>query len=510
MSGFLTPRGRVLIVLLATLSVNTVKAQDRAVLSDCSDVASAETCYQDGLKLAGKALQSSPVDPATLRRALERFSGACRRGLGEACYVAGRLLAADTSQTPRGSIAAGEDVEGFFHAGCDAPERPSAAACNALSITSKYSEYAGYSGHSGHSAAMADDDSALHHLQLGCERANPTACALAAAFFVDWTGPATRTTTVRARLERAACTGGSTTGCIQVADRTRTLLSHAQPRARATPGYHRDRSEAFAAYRDACTDGLSTACTRLGAAFMQPERGYPARLDSAARYFQLACPGYRAGQGDTSSWVADGAGCTGMGRLLLQRSRPPPDTAAAVTWFRDGCALLDSDSCAEVAYHGLQSGTVTVEVALLRALTACFEESGHGCWVAAWLYEQTGSEGRGNAQEYLRQACDLAYAPGCTALAGMLGDDRVADAFKHLRRACVLGDGAGCAAYGSLLASRDAPGEAYYRVIACENGHAPACWELMQLASEAGREVEAGELRSRTCRLDPAYCKRPS
>jgi TPR repeat protein len=211
-----------------------------------------------------------------------------------------------------------------------------------------------------------------------------------------------------------------------------------------------------------------------------------------------------------SSWVPDGAGCAGMGRLLLRKGGVQRDTEAALAWLEDGCALLDSDSCADVAYHGLPSGTVTVDVALLRALTACFERSGYGCWVAGWLYQQTGSEGRGNAQQYQRQACDLAYAPGCTALAGMLGGDRVADAFKHLRRACVLGDGEGCAAYGSLLASQDVPGEAYYRAVGCEMGHAPTCWELMHAAADAGLEVEAGELRSRACRLDPAYCKRIS
>jgi TPR repeat protein len=501
MSGFLTRPGWAFVLLAAALSAGTAQAQGSADPPGCPDVESAEACYLDGLALAEKALLSAVVSPATLRPALERFRGACLRGLGDACYVAGRLLAADTSRSRHQgavrSISRGENVLDLFHAGCDAPERPSAAACNALSITSK------------HARGISDEDSVLHHLRHGCDRENPTACALAATFVDDWTGSTTRTTTVRAGLEHAACGGGSPAGCMQVADRTRTLLSLAPASARATPAYRRQRSAVYAAYRDACARGMSPACTRLGTVFTGREMGFPAQLDSASRYFDIACNGPGGLMGNDSSWVPDGAGCAGMGRLLLRTGGVQRDTEAALAWLEDGCTLLDSDACADVAYHGLPSGTVTLAVARLRALTACFEGSGYGCWVAGWLYQQTGSEGRGNAQQYLRQACDLAYAPGCTALAGMLGGDRVADAFKHLRRACVLGDGEGCAAYGSLLATQDAPGEAYYHVVACENGYAQACWLAMEHARASADPVREGEYRSRACRLDRTYCKRP-
>jgi TPR repeat protein len=205
--------------------------------------------------------------------------------------------------------------------------------------------------------------------------------------------------------------------------------------------------------------------------------------------------------------VGDGRGCARRGRLLLGGARTARDTADALPWFATGCALLDSDACADQAFYAYRAG-VDDELTTMRAVTACREESGYGCWVAGVLYSDPARYEPGRVEEYFTRACRLGHGPGCTAVAGTLNENRLAEVYKSLRRACALRDGEGCQLYAELLGDWESTdGPLHYLALACEYGSADGCWMMMSLERGRGHEVEEGRYRSRACRLDPAYCR---
>jgi len=464
---------------LAAGSATSAATQRVAEPAGCP-LGAEETCYRQALDLMETVLASRDARRPGLGEALGRFRELCERGLGDACFFAGRIVGAMSNQSTRALVPAGEQAVALFRTGCHA-RRPSAAACNALGFAYVYLP------------DVAPPDSALGHLEEGCGLGSPTACARVAARLDDW--PAGRATTRPAALERAACQGGSPAACIRVGQRARTIQAAGGRGRGAVPAAEVARADSVV--RAGC-DRLPTACTAAGAAF--------ARSDSAARYFELACTGPEA-QARDSSWVGDGRGCARRGYLQLRRARTARDTADALPWFNLGCALLDSDACADLAWYAYRAG-VEDALSAVRAVTACLEDSGYGCWVAGELYADPARAEPGRVEGYRTRACRLGYGPGCTALAGMLDEARAGDAFKHLRRACALRDGAGCRMYGEELVGIGILERADVFVArACELGDARACWQAVSRAQASQDPVREGEYRSRACRLDRAYCK---
>jgi TPR repeat protein len=443
-----------------------------------------DACYHQALDLAERALGADQRERALLQQALALFEGACGRGIGDACYFAGRLEVA----------LRGRRAVDLFQAGCHA-SRPSAAACNALGFAAVYSRDA------------APPDSALHHLLEGCGHGSATACGRAAAKLDDWPAPAARAATLPAALERTACQGGSPVGCMRLAERMRAVRS-ATPRSRGSGDTPGEVARADSVVRAACHAGLPPACTAVGDAYAAGGLGLRRQLDSAAHYYEHACsvPTIQRGR---RSGVGDGLGCARRGHLLLRGAGTSRDSAEALDAFTDGCLLLDSDACADLALLSHRRGMAD-ESTVMRAVTACLEGSGYGCWVAAELYGDGIRPDPRREVAYLERACRQGYGAGCADLGNIAqGEGRLQDAFKQLRRACDLRSPEGCLLYGSLVTEQVGPEhEEAWLARACEYGLASACWDLSQLSAARGREVEAGVYRSRACGLNASNCKR--
>lgn len=495
---------RCLALVAVVLTATGARAQAMATSGACPPGASADECYRQGLELARRALSPRVVDESGVREALRVLLGACERQVGDACYVAGRITAADTAAVNNRAAltsAAGRAAR-LFARGCYASERPSPPACNALGFASSYAPDA------------AKPDSALHHLDRGCESGNPTACVRAALLMDDW--PAGTAPTRPAQLAARACDGGSPGGCVQVARRTSTRLARVPFSRRATPAFDAERQSVRARLREACGRGLATACTELGATFLPDHPVFGAGPDSAAFYLEMACSGEGGLWAGQSPRLGDGAACALIGHTVLAQAVVPDSTLArrALAWFQRGCELVDSESCADLAWFGTQHDLVPLPLAQLRAVTACIENSGAGCRVAGWLYMRHEAQDLPRADQYLRRACLLDDAEAC-ADAGLLAweDDNMPDALKYYRRACALGSGDACYSYGRMVAPPDSSGvpadpSPAYLSMACEYGLADGCWMLAIRAHQAQDPVQEGEYRARACRGDAAYCKR--
>lgn len=491
------PRLRAPALALAVLALlagggGSARAQQPWPPGTCAAGATPEACYRQGLEQAEKALR--PVDEEGLRGALRLFVAVCDRGLGDACYVAGRMTAAEMAGVTRALATPATRAARLFAKGCQA-DRPSGAACNALGLAPSY--------------APEDfkEDSALHYLRRGCEMQNPTACVRAALRMNDWPGAAARTPTLPAALAHTACAGGSPEGCVAVANRAAQRLSPAGA-GRLSAAQRREREAVRDGYRQACRAGLPTACTRLGATFGPEDPAFSANPDSARFYLEMACSGQGGLWKDDPPRLGDGAGCTEAGHQRVHAAATRADTAAAVPHFDAGCALLDSHGCADLAYYGFLTESVPGHLALLRAVAACYEKVGYGCWVAGFLYQQPGLDDVEQVEPYHHRACRLDYGPGCAELGRLLAEDGRPEALKYLRRACALRDGAGCRMYGEQLVENDLAERADVFVLrGCALGDAEACWEAMEQARESQDAVREGEYRSRACRLDPYFCK---
>ncbi|HEX2207469.1 MAG TPA: hypothetical protein VHG93_07285 [Longimicrobium sp.] len=533
-------RGPLVLSMLAAIAFCTADAgaQAMATSGDCPAGLSADACYREGLTLAQKALGPRVVDEAGVREALRVLLGACEREVGDACYVAGRITAADTAavMTRSGLASAAGRAAVLFAHGCYATERASAAACNALGFASAYAPEA------------AKPDSALDHLERGCESGSPTACVRAALLMDDWPADAGANSTRPAQLVDRACAGGSPGGCVQLARRTSARLASAPASRRVTPAFRAERETVHAQLRDACRRGLPTACTELGATFLAGDPVFRANADSAAFYLEMACSGEGGLWRGQPPRLGDGAACARLGRTLLAVVRVVMDRDSNVArrervergmrLLQRGCDLVDSESCADLAYHGLRNGVLPPSLAQLRAVTACNENSGYGCWVAGWLHRQPGVRDEERAASYLRRACELGYGRGCTEWRGTVEvkedpvircrvtasgctremtmrtsvvyvPERGPEAFKYFRRACALGDPVGCARFAATLREAgDAPRADVFFRRACEYGDAESCWTVMLNARSSSNEVDEGEFRARACRLSADFCKR--
>jgi TPR repeat protein len=501
---------RLLLPAAIALCAPDTRAQAMGLSGTCPRATSADACYQKGLELANEAL-SPPVDEPGVRKALEVLLGACERDVGDACYVAGRIAAADTAglggtapgdtAAQRVARAARDSVYGraavLFAHGCYATDRASAAACNALGFTSSYAPEA------------TRPDSALDHLERGCKLGNPTACVRASLLMDDWPAGMGPASTRPAELAERACTAGSPGGCMELARRTSARLAQA-PR-RATRAFRAEGQTVRAHLRDACAHGLPPACTQLGATFLPGDPVFSAHADSAAFYLEMACSGAGGLWGNKPPRLGDGVACGYRGEMLLAGEPDPAAVAGALDWFRRGCELVESESCAELAHIGTHYQQIALPLAQLRAVTACNEDSGYGCWVAGWLYGHEGVGDTVRVRQYFQRACALDYGFGCADLGLLLAEQgATADAFKYLRHACALRDGAGCRMYGDQLSWMGTPERTpIFMVRGCALGDAEACWRAMEQARESQDPVREGEYRSRACRLNRTYCKRP-
>lgn len=480
------------VVLAVAFCAGGARAQD-AIEPGCRAGTSPEACYREGLALADSALLPD-ARPQAVVEAVRVLLGACQRQVGDACYLAGRIIAADTGGSPHRSDTPLDGAARLFASGCYA-EAPSAAACTAL-------------GASGTTRAGARD-SALSHFERGCEMGNPTACVRAALLMDDWP-PRLGARTYPGDLAERACEGGSPRGCVQAARRTAAALAREPAARRATPEFRRERDGVRARLRGACLQRLAPACTELGATWLPGDPVFRANRDSARFYLETACGGQGGAWAGDAPRPGDGAACARLGWLVLRDAGSDPDPAAAaraVEWFRRGCDLLDSGACAELAHHGTVHELIPMPLAQLRAVTACNEGSGAGCRVAGSLYTHPDVADISQYLQYLRRACRLDDGRGCAELGR--AEIRPYLQLKHFRRACVLRDGSGCAAYGKLLAGINGPGtELPFLELACAYGHGPSCWTLVEAARARQDPVAEGELRSRACRADPAHCKR--
>lgn len=481
----------------------------RAQAAGCPDGASPEACYRRGLALADSALRPD-ADGRAVPAAIGVLLGACARQVGDACYLAGRLMAADTggapppdatpdrSAVPEPDGTPAEHAARAFREGCYQAAQPSAAACAALGV------------HALSLAHAAAADSARVHFERGCRMGNPTACARAALLMDDWP-PAAGARTYPAELAERACAGGSPRGCVQAARRTAAALARVPAARRAAPAYRDARQLVRAQLRQACLRRLAAACTEMGATFLAGDPVFRPDPDSAAFYLETACNGQGGAWGDDAPRAGDGAACARLGRALLAGE---PDSAAVtrgVAYFQRGCDLLDSDACADLAYHGLRHRRVAFPLAQLRAVTACNEGSGYGCWVAAEVYARSPLDQARQAGRYRERACALGHGPACTELGqAIFNNGRAGNALKLLRRACTLRHGDGCAMYGELVGMvANVSGQTIrFYGLACDYGQAEACWRMMEhVRGQQGREVEEGQYRSRACRLSAAFCK---
>jgi TPR repeat protein len=362
-------------------------------------------------------------------------------------------------------------------------------------------------------------DSALHYLGRACALGSPTGCFRAADVSDDWMTPGEAEGLLPSRRIESACDDRSPGACLNAAMAAEDRLLRAPPARQVGVQARGARAAVARAYRDACDARILQGCTRLGMLFSDGRLGHPASADSALHYLALGCGG-----GRDSLAIGDGAACTHLGRLYAGTAGAgagefPADTIRMIESFWAGCSLLESEACAELAYHGFRAGKVPGPAALLRAATACEEGSGYGCRTTAWLYEQEFSADPRQVIRYRRRACTLGYPAACTEAARRADGleeqyQRIGfGAMKFARRACALRDGDGCMLLAQMLApqtnTRALPvPDSFFVSRACDAGSAEACRQMAQLARRAGREEDEGLYHTRACLLAPTRCKK--
>jgi TPR repeat protein len=439
----------------------------------------------------------------------------CRRGDGDACYVAG--VAAGQGAGPE----AEREASDLFHRGCFLAERPSGAACNRVG-----EEYAFGFGR------PVNRDSALASFLRGCDLRNATACfrvdARAGARIADAQEiPRPLRVAIGDSLTLLACELGSPGGCVNAAFQVERELRETPPHERGTPAYQRSLRWVRDMYRESCGDGQWTACVNIGVNFRDGLSGFPANADSARHYFSLVC--YGTSDRTDSTAIGHGMGCEYLGDILIGQARSAADTAAALAFYERGCSLLWGAACARYAVVGFFSRQVPSYRALIRAVVSCHEGSGEACLAAGQLYGEPFFSDVARSEQYYAQSCSLQHAWGCISLASTLAERATElsrgpsretetavrrrrylnDAVKYYRRACDLELGAGCRRLAELVGSEldiaADPQQLYVR--ACDTGDAAGCWEAMRLARRGNVPVDEGLYRTRACDLDAVYCK---
>jgi TPR repeat protein len=486
----------------------------------CRQSESAEDCFRRGLALARESVGDETASGHSERvHALERraqgiLRSACSAGSGNACYFAGRMVAApqewplDVTITGPGSAesvmnATLTEAVKLFRKGCYSA-KPSAGACNALGDS--------YSYGLGETVQL---DSAIKFYEKGCTLGGAEgACTRWAALLEGHyeMGPARKL--LAYDLVQRGCRAGSPTGCTNVAYTKDTALYARTNSEIQTPENQRQGELIARLYREQCKNGIEIACNNVGALFANGRYGIPRGLSAAQRsdstlyYYRLACNGIplRISGRDTTRSLGVGYASKNLGDRELYKS--PPDTAAAVAENRKGCLLLDQPACAELALQEYMIHHDSADVSLLRAVTVCNEGRGVGCNYAGWLLRQPAFDNPSESLVYFRKACDLDYAWSCQRLGDL--ESTLGARAKYHRRACDLNEGYGCRGLAVILEnSFSQPDRALiFYVKGCDDGFAMSCWDAKRLHRERHDEVQEGMDRAKACRIDRSYCKK--
>lgn len=518
-----------LVCLLAAAAPLSLRAQRSAPLARCGPRERPEQC----LRRAVDAATSHTASRAAARSAargggpaelppglLPLLKDVCARGVGDGCYLAGRLLLTSESDAEAELVSLLQDyatdprllatqlhAADLFRAGCEpATGRASAAACWSAGDAFAFGMGPPTDPEWSTAAPRFDADSAFAYYRRGCALGNATACSREAALIAERTELGPLRAEAAERRSAEACRRDSPSGCIQAAAYTLERVRRVPP-TRRTPAHRRESRAALAELRRTCRDGLLPACTRLGAAYADGTLGVDA--DSSRHYYRLGCPG----PGSAGGWLGHGAACRELAALALAGGRR--DTAEALRLYETGCRLFDPAACVEQGRLAPRTGDAEKDafdrIALFAIACVTARPSGAACRATGEAFRRDlGDTVR--AADFFRRACRLADAGGCLAL-GVVEDSlrrRPGAALKPYRLACELGDGGGCAGLSRLLRDVYRDGGRADRLLerGCGVGHAPACWELALRRDELADEEEVARLRAAACRFDRGYCKR--
>ncbi|MET0398177.1 MAG: hypothetical protein ABW277_15355 [Longimicrobiaceae bacterium] len=469
--------------------------------SHCPAAEAAESCLLRALGDAHERLSTATDGLVWADSALLLLQDVCDRGQADGCYFAGRLLLTRVSWFAKDEPKVGpalEEAAPLFRRGCVSTRPPSAAACNSLGDALEFGM-----------GVPVDADSAIVYYHLGCRLGDPTACSREAARLGKNPELGPDRSAIAERQSLLACRMGSSGGCGSVASFQAERLARIATSQGRTPSFLRQRDEMLDTHRRLCRSGagLLTSCAELGAVFSDPRLGVVSG-DSARRYYEFGCRG-RALYG---SWLGVGTACRGLAGLALAQS--PPNTKDALKFYRIGCELSDSDSCANLGRmphpeDGSVAGTFASLYLFVKACMAATPSSA-GCEAAGGVFERELADSA-RARTFYRTACELGSGQGCGRLA-VLADsvhDDAQTALKYYRRGCGLRHGSSCTDLAALLA-RDhgdqARADRLY-ALGCELGDAGGCWNAMLARRRAGDEVQEGLIRARACRLDRSFCK---
>lgn len=264
-----------------------------------------------------------------------------------------------------------------------------------------------------------------------CEGGGAVACNRLGLWLQDGTnGAAKDPVTAAARYERA-CDLGAGIGCYNLASQK----SGGQGIAADPAGAAALMARTHAAYRASCDAGALVWCTNL-AGLQQRGEGVPQDLAAARALYTSSCE-----RGDAMA-------CVELARMLQRGEAGPGDPAAAEALLRKTCETGSAEAC--------------------NNLAADIEARG------------------GDPRSLFADACDRGIAIACRNLALRTSDS--AAALPLLVRACDDPeelDGLSCAMAGDLLlATSGTPASALpFFERACSVGVAPACLEVVRLAS---------------------------
>ena len=235
----------------------------------------------------------------------------------------------------------------------------------------------------------------------------------------------------------------------------------------------------------ACDAGGAVACNLLGSWLQDGLAGAAKDPVAAAARYERACD------------LGAGIGCYNLAHQKSGGQGIPPDLAGAsallartLAAYRASCDAGGLVWCSHLAGLHQRGEGVPKDPAAARALYAPTCEGGDAlaCLELASMM-QNGEGGPGDpaaAETLLRDACDRGVALSCRNLA--LRTEDTAAALALLIRACEAPtgvDGLSCAMAGDLLlATPDGQAAALPRFErACSAGVAPACLEVVRLAS---------------------------
>lgn len=262
----------------------------------------------------------------------------------------------------------------------------------------------------------------------------------------------------------------------------------------------------------AALQGHAAACANIALMTAYGFGGGDAATRTAAEWLLPAVRERRPAALDAAEWLAlegvDGKGDAAVAALLAAEA---PTQAETERWLEAAAVRGDGDSAAALAQRLLQSGDAKDEATAVRWFRAA-ADGGHPVAMSrlgAHLYTGRGCEqDRGRAAAWFQAAHDAGAGVSATVnLANCFARGHgVAKDRKHaialLRQACELGDAHAEYSLAKLFEESASGGDAQLTIeagrhlrLAAAQGHADACFEVVEAALEAeGREVQAAAL----------------